>query len=99
VPLRTRRGQALFRHSNWLVSANRGFKFKKRSQFFHSHARFWVVHYAIKLTANSCITPLQFHERNQYFVGTHDETIPVAMRVNNPDCSDLLEETGTSRRI
>jgi hypothetical protein len=31
--------------------------------------------------------PLQFHERSQHFIGTHDETLPVAMRVHNPDRS------------
>jgi len=29
--------------------------------------------------------PLQFHERSQHFIGTHDETLSVAMCVNNPD--------------
>jgi len=43
-------------------------------------------------------SPFQFHERRQYFIGTHDETLSVVpMRVNNPDrspfkieCSDVL---------
>jgi hypothetical protein len=30
--------------------------------------------------------PLQFHQRSQYFIGTHNETLSVAMRVQNPDC-------------
>jgi len=30
--------------------------------------------------------PLQFHERGQQFIGTHNEPLSVAMRVNNPDC-------------
>jgi hypothetical protein len=29
--------------------------------------------------------PLQFHECGQYFIGAHNETLSVAMRVNNPD--------------
>jgi hypothetical protein len=33
--------------------------------------------------------PLQFHECRQFFVGTHDETLSVAMRVNNPNCSPV----------
>jgi hypothetical protein len=33
--------------------------------------------------------PLQFDERSQYFIGAHDETLSVAMRVHNPDCSSL----------
>jgi hypothetical protein len=33
--------------------------------------------------------PLQFHEGSQDFVGADDETLSVAMRVNNPDCSPL----------
>jgi hypothetical protein len=31
--------------------------------------------------------PLQFQERNQDFIGSHDETLSVAMRVHNPDRS------------
>jgi hypothetical protein len=31
--------------------------------------------------------PLQFPERSQLFIRTHDETLFVAMRVSNPDCS------------
>jgi len=30
---------------------------------------------------------VQFHERRQYFIGTHDETLSAAMRVHNPDFS------------
>jgi hypothetical protein len=33
--------------------------------------------------------PLQFYEGSQNFIGTHDETLSVAMRVNNPDCFAL----------
>src|SRR5262245_35481817 len=33
---------------------------------------------------------LQFHERGQHFIDTHDEAVPVAMRVNNPDCSAVI---------
>jgi hypothetical protein len=29
--------------------------------------------------------PSQFHERSQHFIGAHDETLSVAMRVHNPD--------------
>jgi hypothetical protein len=31
--------------------------------------------------------PLQFHKRSQYFIRADDETLSVAMRVYNPDCS------------
>jgi hypothetical protein len=31
--------------------------------------------------------PFQFRVRSQHFVGAHNETLSVAMRVNNPDCS------------
>jgi hypothetical protein len=27
----------------------------------------------------------QFQKRSQLFIGSHDETLSVAMRVNNPD--------------
>jgi hypothetical protein len=30
---------------------------------------------------------LQFQKRSQYFVGPHDETLAVSVRVNNPDGS------------
>jgi hypothetical protein len=29
--------------------------------------------------------PLQFHKRGQLFIGANDETVSVAMRVNNPN--------------
>jgi hypothetical protein len=29
--------------------------------------------------------PFQFNKRSQDFIGTHNETFSVAMRVNNPD--------------
>jgi len=29
--------------------------------------------------------PLQFHKRSRHFIGPHDETLSVAMRVHNPD--------------
>jgi len=29
----------------------------------------------------------QFYKRSQLFSGTHDETLSVAMRVSNKDCS------------
>jgi hypothetical protein len=29
--------------------------------------------------------PLQFHKRSQDFIGTNDETLSLAMRVNNSD--------------
>ena len=31
----------------------------------------------------------EFDERSQLFVGTNNETLSVAMRVSNPDCSPL----------
>jgi hypothetical protein len=31
--------------------------------------------------------PLQFYKRSQHFIHTHNETLSVAMRVNNPDGS------------
>jgi hypothetical protein len=33
--------------------------------------------------------PFQFQKRSQLFIGTHDETLSVAMRVHNPDRSPL----------
>jgi hypothetical protein len=31
--------------------------------------------------------PFQFHKRSQLFIGTHNKTLSVAMRVNNPNRS------------
>jgi len=36
---------------------------------------------------------LQFHECSQHFIGAHDETLPVAMRVHNPDYSPLAVQS------
>jgi len=33
--------------------------------------------------------PFQFHKRSQDFIGAHDETLSIAMRVSNPDCPSL----------
>jgi hypothetical protein len=33
--------------------------------------------------------PLQFHECGQYFIGTHHETLSVAMRIDNPNRSSF----------
>jgi hypothetical protein len=33
--------------------------------------------------------PFEFHKRSQLLIGTHNETLSVAMRVNNPDRSPL----------
>jgi hypothetical protein len=40
--------------------------------------------------------PLQFDERSQHFVGTHDKTLSVAMRVHNPDRSPFKIDSGDS---
>jgi hypothetical protein len=37
---------------------------------------------------------LQLHERSQLFFGTHDETLPVAVRIHNPDCSRFKIDSG-----
>jgi hypothetical protein len=29
----------------------------------------------------------KFRKRSQLFIGAHDETLSIAMRVSNPDCS------------
>jgi hypothetical protein len=34
----------------------------------------------------------QFHKRSQLFIGTHHETLSVAMRVNDPDCAPIIVE-------
>jgi hypothetical protein len=34
--------------------------------------------------------PFQFHKRSQFFVGTHDETLSFAVRVNNPNGASII---------
>jgi hypothetical protein len=34
-----------------------------------------------------CCDRFEFQKRSQYFIGAHNETLSVAMRVNNPDRS------------
>jgi hypothetical protein len=36
------------------------------------------------------VRPFQFHRGSQQFIGKDDETLPVSIRVNNPDCSPLI---------
>jgi len=51
--------------------------------------------------------PFQFQKRSEYFFGTNDETLPVAMRVNNPDrssfkiqsCDPAQAETGVMKIV
>jgi hypothetical protein len=43
--------------------------------------------------------PLQFHERSPDFIGAHDETLSVAMHVNNPDCSSFARRVGFAEGI
>jgi hypothetical protein len=33
--------------------------------------------------------PFQFEKRSQHFISTNDETLSVAMRIDNPDYSPL----------
>jgi hypothetical protein len=37
--------------------------------------------------------PLQFQKRSQHFIGTHDKTLSVAMRIGNPDRPPLAVQT------
>jgi len=53
---------------------NRPLQFHKRSQHFIG-------------THKLVYRPLQFQKGTQLFIGAHDETLSVAMRVNNPDRS------------
>jgi hypothetical protein len=47
-----------------------------------------VKFYEIKSTAKFVNCPFQFNKRGQLFVGTHNETLSVAvMGIRNPDCS------------
>ena len=76
----------MHRTANMSRCANRRFKFQKRSQLFirtHVSARPLQDQTHRELVYR----PLQFHERSQHFIGAHNETLPVAMCVHNPDCS------------
>jgi len=42
---------------------------------------------------------LQFHKRSQLFIGTHHETLSVAMRVNDADCLASLAHTDRARIV
>jgi hypothetical protein len=52
-----------------------------------------LAHFCVAITISThrelVYRPLQFQKRSQYFFGTHYETLSVAMRVHNPDCSAL----------
>jgi hypothetical protein len=38
---------------------------------------------------------LQLHERSEDFIGAHNETLSVAMRVNDPHCSPFAIQAET----
>jgi hypothetical protein len=64
------------------------FQFQKRRQLFSR------VHLSARPLRDQThrelvYRPLQFKERGQDFIGAHDETLSVAMRVNNPDRAPL----------
>jgi hypothetical protein len=41
----------------------------------------------------------RFHKSSQHFIGTHDKTLSVAMRVNNPDCSPFAITAETQPQL
>ena len=43
--------------------------------------------------------PFQFRECGQHFIGPHNETLSVAMRVNNPDCSPSNQSAETQPKL
>jgi hypothetical protein len=43
--------------------------------------------------------PFQFHKRSQLFIGSHNETLSVAVRVHNPDCSSLNIKAETRPKL
>jgi len=42
---------------------------------------------------------LQFHEHRQYFIGANDESLSVAMRVNNPNRSPSRSSADTQPKL
>jgi hypothetical protein len=71
---------------------NRGLEFPKRSQLFicaHVSARPLRDQTHRELVDR----PLQFHKRSPHFIGAHDETLSVAMRVHYPDRSPFKIES------
>jgi hypothetical protein len=65
-----------------LFFTNCRFQFHKRSR----HARFCTASQD-QTGRERMYRPLQFYKRSQHFIRTHNETLSVAMRVNNPDGS------------
>ena len=43
--------------------------------------------------------PFQFRECGQDFIGTHDEALSVAMRIDNPDCSPARIPVETQSKL
>jgi hypothetical protein len=37
--------------------------------------------------------PFEFNKRIQLFIGTHDETLAIAVRVNNANCASIIVES------
>jgi len=54
---------------------------------FHRHARFCVGPLRDQTHGELMYRHLQFYERSQHFIGANDETLSVAMRVNDPNRS------------
>jgi len=57
------------------------------STIFSSACTFLRGYDKIKVTANSCVALSSVHKRSEHFIGAHNETLSVAVRVNDPDRS------------
>jgi hypothetical protein len=63
------------------------------TQFFAGKTLFFALHTATtndlrdQIHREFVYRPLQFHERRQFFIGTHNETPSVAVSLNNEDVS------------
>jgi hypothetical protein len=56
---------------------------------FHPHTRSLRGQLRDQTHRELVYRSLQFQKRSQLFIGTHHETLSVAMRVNDPVCSPL----------
>jgi hypothetical protein len=64
------------------------FQFQKYCQLFiRAHVPARLLH--DQTHRELVYRPLQFHECSPDVIGVHDETLSVAMRINNPDCPAL----------
>jgi hypothetical protein len=71
---------------------DRRFQSQKRRQLF-SRAHVCARPLQDQIHRKLVYRPLQFNKRSQLFIGTHHESLSVAMRVHNPNYSAFVIES------